>query len=108
MRKVFYLLTIVAVALMTPFVAPTSAQEETETGDIKSFLEQVLPPNPNRKIALDPGSGLLTITDTPENQTLAQQYIAEFDVGEEQITIEARFIEIGLTDLSSLGVEWDV
>ncbi|MBI3008319.1 MAG: hypothetical protein HYY56_02195, partial [Candidatus Omnitrophica bacterium] len=47
------------------------------------------------------------ITDTPENQRLAQQYIAEFDVGEEQISIEARFIEIGLTDLSSLGVEWD-
>ncbi len=113
MRKVLYLLTIVgAVAIwqagMTPFVAPASAQEDTGTGDIKSFLEQVLPPNPNRKIALDPGSGLLTITDTPENQRLAQQYIVEFDVGEEQITVEARFIEIGMTDLSSLGIEWDV
>ena len=108
MRKALYLLTIVGVAFMTPFVPPASAQEETGGGgDIKSFLEQVLPANPNRKIALDPGSGLLTITDTPENQRLAQQYISEFDVGEEQITIEARFIEIGLTDLSSLGVEWD-
>ncbi len=108
MRKILYLLTIVGVAFMTPFAAPVFSQEETGGGgDIKSFLEQVLPANPNRKIALDPGSGLLTITDTPENQRLAQQYIAEFDVGEEQITIEARFIEIGLTDLSSLGVEWD-
>ena len=106
MRKVFALLVVVGVAFMTPFVAPLSAQEDTGTGDIKSFLEQVLPPNPNRKIALDPGTGLMTITDTPENQRLAQQYIAEFDVGEEQITVEARFIEIGLTDLSSLGVEW--
>ena len=75
---------------------------------IKDYLLENLPPQEGRKIALDEISGLLTVTDTPENHNLVRQLIKEWDVRPKQIQIEAKFIEITFTDLDEMGVDWQL
>ena len=59
-----------------------------------------------RKIAFDELKGMLTLTDTPSNQQLALRLIREWDIGPKQISIEAKFIEITITGVDEMGVEW--
>ncbi|MEA3305272.1 MAG: hypothetical protein U9R52_00495, partial [Candidatus Omnitrophota bacterium] len=48
----------------------------------------------------------LTLTDTPTNHQLAVKLIREWDVGPKQISVEAKFLEITITGVEELGVEW--
>ncbi|MBN1870945.1 MAG: type II secretion system protein GspD [Candidatus Omnitrophica bacterium] len=75
---------------------------------IKDYLLENLPPQEGRKIALDEISGLLTVTDTPENHNLIRQLIKEWDIRPKQVQIEAKFIEITFTDLNEMGVDWQL
>ncbi|MFA5093980.1 MAG: hypothetical protein WC512_01895 [Candidatus Omnitrophota bacterium] len=56
---------------------------------------------------MDDITGVLTITDTPTNQTLARDLIELWDTGPSQVKIQARFVEIDVTDIEELGVEWE-
>jgi len=75
---------------------------------IKDYLFENLPPQDGRKIALDEISGLLTVTDTPQNHALIRKLIKEWDVRPKQIQIEAKFIEITFTDLNEMGLDWQL
>ncbi len=78
-----------------------------EADNIQDYLQQALPENPERKIVMDDITGVLTITDTPTNQTLARDLIELWDTGPSQVKIQARFVEIDVTDIEELGVEWE-
>ena len=96
---------------MLPFVSAQDKQGNTEDMTkytVKEYLETNLPPQEGRKVMLDEISGLLTITDTPSNQELALKLIREWDIGPQQIEIEAKFVEITFTDLDEMGVDWDL
>lgn len=82
--------------------APSSGEADT----IQDYLQQALPENPERKIVLDQVTGVLTVTDTPSNQALAKDLITLWDTGPSQVKIQARFVEINVTDIEELGVEW--
>jgi type II secretory pathway component GspD/PulD (secretin) len=84
----------------------SSSISAQETITIKDYLEMALPPHPGRKIVLDPNTGLLTITDTPSNHKLIRELIKEFDIGVPQVMIEARFVEVSMTDVRELGIQW--
>lgn len=73
---------------------------------VKEYLEQILPPQDGRKIVLNEAMGLLTITDTPSNHKLIKDLIGFWDVGPRQIIIEAKFVELSMTDIDEFGVEW--
>lgn len=82
------------------------SQEESQL-TIKDYLEKALPPEEGRKIVYSEGAKLLTVTDTRTNHGLIKQLIAQFEIGQKQVMIEARFVEIDETDLAELGIEWD-
>ena len=96
----------VAVCLAIPAVAVFAAAEGGSLS-IKDYLEQSLPNQDGRKITYNEGSKLLTVTDTKDNQVLIKSLIKEFEVGPKQVMIETRFVEVSVTDLDELGIEWD-
>lgn len=82
------------------------SQEATQL-TVKEYLEEALPPEEGRKIVYNESAKLLTVTDTKANHNLIKQLIAQFEVGQKQVMIEARFVEIDETNLAELGIEWD-
>lgn len=90
------------------FAQEEESETTTESGgqSIRDYLEQALPANPNRRIVLDETTGMLTVTDTPSNQQVVKELIKLWDVGTKQVRIQARFVEVDVTALSELGVEW--
>jgi len=73
---------------------------------IKDYLERALPPQEGRKIVYNEQAKLLTVIDTKINHRLIKQLIEQFEVGPRQVMIETRFVEVDITDLSELGIEW--
>ena len=56
------------------------------------------------KINLDERTGALIITNTPSNLKIIDDILYNLDIDATQILVEARFVEINVTDLSELGV----
>ncbi len=111
-RNWAYALLLCGVIALAPRACAQEDGGEDEGNGVRKFtvrdyLEANLPPQEGRKIVLDEITGLLTITDTPKNQDLALELIREWDIGPQQISIEAKFIEITFTDLNEMGVDWD-
>ncbi len=50
--------------------------------------------------------GKLVVANTPDNLTIFEKILGELNIVPSQIEIEARFVEVGQTDLDSLGLEW--
>lgn len=96
-KKFFYIISFLIISSSLPL-----AQDYT----IKEYLEQALPPQDGRKIVLNEALGLLTVTDTPSNHRLIRELISLWDIGPRQIIIEAKFVEVSMTDLDELGIEW--
>lgn len=84
----------------------TATTVSGEADTIQEYLQQALPENSERKIVLDEVTGVLTVTDTPSNQALARDLILLWDTGPSQVKIQARFVEIDVTNIEELGVEW--
>lgn len=102
-----------AVIFLSLTAGQTLAEEDVpaeastgESASIEQYLQQALPENPDRKIVYDGLTGVLTITDTPDNQQMAKELVKLWDTGPIQISIQARFIEIDVENLQELGVEW--
>ncbi len=58
------------------------------------------------KLATDPRTNALIITDIPEVFPQVEQIISELDIKEPQILIEAQVVEINTDRLNELGIEW--
>ncbi|MCG2726183.1 MAG: hypothetical protein L6420_08020 [Elusimicrobia bacterium] len=58
------------------------------------------------KLAADPRTNALIITDIPEVFPQVEQIIAELDIKAPQILIEAQVVEINTDRLNELGIEW--
>jgi general secretion pathway protein D len=52
--------------------------------------------------------GKLLVANTAENLTVFEEKLADLDVVPRQIEIEARFVEIGQSDLNSFGLEYNL
>lgn len=85
---------------------PEEEYSGEDTQGIKEYLERALPTNENRRIVLDETTGMLTVTDTPGNQKIVKELIKLWDVGSQQVRIEARFVEVAITSIGELGVDW--
>ena len=71
---------------------------------IKDILENAVMWPVDSKINLDERTGALIVTNTPTNLKIIEDILYNLDVDATQILVEARFIEINITDLSELGV----
>ncbi|MBI4004098.1 MAG: hypothetical protein HY353_03670 [Candidatus Omnitrophica bacterium] len=101
--RVFYLHSgIGPFALETSAIAsnPLLAMES-----MKSLIEQAVPQPPDAKLVFDERSGALIASNTTENLALIERLLGQLDVTPLQVLIEARFIELSMTDLEHLGLE---
>lgn len=71
---------------------------------IKDTLENAVAWPADSKINLDERTGALIITNTPTNLKIIEDILYNLDVDATQILVEARFVEINITDLSELGL----
>jgi len=55
-----------------------------------------------------PRAGKLIVHNTPENQLRVEKILQELNITPTQVSIEAKFVEVKQTDLSSLGFEWSM
>ncbi|MDI6773789.1 MAG: hypothetical protein QME60_00090 [Verrucomicrobiota bacterium] len=53
-----------------------------------------------------PAIGKLMVANTENNLAIFEEKLAALNVVPSQIEIEARFVEVGQTDLNSFGIEW--
>lgn len=106
--NLIFLLTIMASLLFISNLPFAQEKEAAQTGEytVKEYLDEALPPNENRRIVLDDITGMLTITDTPSNQQIARELIKLWDVGPQQVRIQARFVDVALSNIEELGIEW--
>ncbi|OGS29923.1 MAG: hypothetical protein A2218_12235 [Elusimicrobia bacterium RIFOXYA2_FULL_53_38] len=72
---------------------------------IISIIRSVLSKT-NGKMATDPRTNTLIITDVPEVFPQIEQIIAELDKKAPQVLIEAQIVEINTDRLNELGIEW--
>ncbi len=107
MKKISAIIIIViTVFCAAMFFAPAVSSEEASLS-IKEYLEGALPPQEGRKMVYNDTTRLLTITDTRSNHDLIRKLVKQFEIGPKQIMIESRFVEVDVTDLSELGINWD-
>jgi general secretion pathway protein D len=71
---------------------------------IKDTLENAVMWPSDSKINLDERTGALIITNTPTNLKIIEDILYNLDIDATQVLVEARFIEVNVTDLSELGV----
>ncbi len=71
---------------------------------IKDTLENAVMWPSDSKINLDERTGALIITNTPSNLKIIEDILYNLDIDATQILVEARFIEVLVTDLSELGI----
>ncbi len=80
----------------------------TETKNIKDVLEEAVDFPKDSKLVLDERTGTLIISNTPTNFQTIEKILKQLDVAPAQVQIEARFVELGVTDLNELGLEFSL
>ena len=101
------ILIILVSLLLSPMQGVCQDEPDVVKYSILEYLSDNLPTNPGRKIVLDETRALLTDTDTSSNQKLIERLIKAWDTRPPQIAIEARIIEVTITDIYELGIEWE-
>lgn len=100
MRINLFLFAVVSFLILTGIVL---AEDLT----VAAYLKDSLPPQEGRKITYNQATKLLTVTDTKSNQNLIKNLIKQFEVGPKQVMIETRFVEVDVTDILDIGIEYD-
>ncbi|MDD5005098.1 MAG: tetratricopeptide repeat protein [Candidatus Omnitrophica bacterium] len=85
-----------------------SAADVDKVTTIKDIIEKALTWPSGAKIVLDERLGALIVTNTPYNLELVEKILEKIDVEPIQVLIEARFLEISVTDLNELGIDWQI
>jgi len=109
--KAFLSYLIIALIALLSVIGESSAEsmkDEEYLYDltIQEYLQEALPTQEGRKITYNDTTGILTVTDTPTNHKLIKKLVSQFDMGPQQIMIEAKLVEIAFNDLDELGIEW--
>ncbi len=79
----------------------------TPDEDIKAMFERMGVPFPvGTSISYNSAISQLIVTNTAENLEILERILGSLDIVPKQVEIEARFVEIGQTDLDELGFEW--
>ncbi len=91
-----------------PFALETAAIQANPAlamESVRDLIEHAVPQVPDSKIVVDERTGALVVTNTREHLALVEQLLTQLDVTPLQVLIEARFIELTMTDLDQFAVE---
>ena len=75
---------------------------------IKDILEEAVAWPKDSKLVLDERTGALVISNTPFNLQIIENILYNLDITPVQVLIEARFVEMEVTDVKQLGIEWQL
>lgn len=79
-----------------------------EMKTMRDILLEVVPEVPNSSLLLDERSGALIATNTPYYLREIERLLEQLDVTPLQVLIEARFLELTLTDTDEWGLDWQL
>lgn len=102
--------------LFTEFSPITSGGTETSLGGssaqitkiltIEDTLKETVPWPADAKLTYDKRINALIVRNTPQNLQMLEDILYNLDIAPYQILIEARFLEVDITDTKELGLEW--
>ncbi|MDP2912086.1 MAG: hypothetical protein Q8N76_07135, partial [Candidatus Omnitrophota bacterium] len=84
----------------------SSAADSSEVKTVKDILENSVEWPKDSKLTLDERTGALIISNTPSNLETVENLLYNLDITPIQVLIEARFLEVKVSDLDDIGVEW--
>ncbi len=91
----------------TDLIATPAAAAPAPGSDVKKFFVDAGVPFPEgTSIKYQQSLNLLIVANTAENLEKFEEILSHLNVIPMQVEIEARFVEIGQTDLEELGFEW--
>lgn len=82
--------------------APRYAQAEK----LKKLLSDSNLLSEEGKLVVDSRSNKIVVIDLPKNMEKIEEVITQIDVKPRQVTIEAKIVDVSLTDTEKLGIEW--
>ncbi len=83
-----------------------SSAVPSEVKTVKNILENSVDWPKDSKLTLDERTGALIISNTPSNLETIENILYNLDITPVQVLIEARFLEVKVSDLDDIGVEW--
>ena len=83
-----------------------SSSASTEVKTVKDVLENAVDWPKDSKLTMDDRTGALIISNIPSNLEVVENLIYNLDVTPVQVLVEAKFLEVKITDTDELGVEW--
>jgi type II secretory pathway component GspD/PulD (secretin) len=78
----------------------------TAVSDIIEAAQRFVPQPTGADILFNPKAHALLVKNTRENLLLTEDLIAALDVRPVQVLIEARFMDVAVSDLRELGIDW--
>ncbi|MEK6733084.1 MAG: secretin N-terminal domain-containing protein, partial [Candidatus Omnitrophota bacterium] len=84
----------------------SSAADSSEVKTVKNILENSVEWPKDSKLTLDERTGALIVSNTPSNLETIENLLYNLDITPIQVLIEARFLEVKVSDLDDIGVEW--
>lgn len=93
---------------LSPFALETAAVTQNPVlamESLKELIEQTVPQPAGSKLVVDERSGALVVTNTADHLVLVERLLSQLDVTPVQVLIEARFVEVVMTELEQRGLE---
>lgn len=87
-------------------ISAASSSTSSEVKTVKDLLENTVDWPKDSKLTLDERTGALIISNTPSNLEAIENILFNLDITPIQVLIEARFLEVKVTDVDELGIEW--
>jgi len=78
----------------------------TEVKTVKDILENAVDWPKDSRLTMDERTGALIISNIPSNLEIVENLIYNLDMTPIQVLIEAKFLEVQVTDVDELGFEW--
>ncbi|MFA5388135.1 MAG: secretin N-terminal domain-containing protein [Candidatus Omnitrophota bacterium] len=83
-----------------------SSETPAEVKTVKNILENSVDWPKDSKLTLDERTGALIISNTPSNLETIENLLFNLDITPIQVLIEAKFLEVRVSDLDDIGIEW--
>ncbi|MBU4346410.1 MAG: hypothetical protein KKH29_03670, partial [Candidatus Omnitrophica bacterium] len=83
-----------------------SSAQINEIYTIEDTLREVIPWPADANLTYDKRLNALIVRNTPQNLQMLEDILCSLDVEPCQVLIEARFLEVDITDVNELGLEW--
>ncbi|MFA4990987.1 MAG: tetratricopeptide repeat protein [Candidatus Omnitrophota bacterium] len=84
----------------------SSSSISAEVKTVKDVLQNAVEWPKESKLTLDDRTGALIVSNIPSNLEIVENLLYNLDITPVQVLIEAKFLEVKVTDTDELGFEW--